>query len=363
MDRFIYEAAPARVIFGAGMLATLGDELDRLGFKRALVLSTPEQRELAQRVHDSLDTRAVGLFDGAVMHVPVEVAKAAGQVADSLQADCTVAIGGGSTIGLGKAIALRSKRPVIAVPTTFAGSEMTAVWGLTENGVKTTGRDAAVLPRAVIYDSILLASLPTAMAGVSGMNAIAHCVEALYAIDANPVISLFAEQGIVALAEALPQLAEGKPLLRPGALARAQYGCWMAGMSLNGTSMALHHKLCHTLGGSLNLPHAQTHTVILPYATAYNANAAPEAMHRIALALGPFGRQGAARGLHELARAIGAPTSLAELGVARAALPKVAELATRAPYPNPRAVERDAILALLEQALTGEPPAADPLDD
>ncbi|MEZ5658034.1 MAG: maleylacetate reductase [Burkholderiaceae bacterium] len=362
MERFTYEAAAARVVFGAGMLANLAEELDRLGMKRALVLSTPEQRELAERVSSSLGERAAGLFDGAVMHVPVEVADKAGEIADALQADCTVAIGGGSTIGLGKAIALRSKRPVVAVPTTFAGSEMTSVWGLTENGVKTTGRDPAVLPRVVIYDSILLASLPVAMAGVSGMNAIAHCVEALYAVDANPVISLFAEQGIMALAEALPQLVEGKPMLRPGALSRAQYGCWMAGMSLNGAAMALHHKLCHTLGGSLNLPHAQTHTVILPYATAYNANAASDAMHRIATALGPFGRPGAARGLHDLARAIGAPTSLAELGVSREALPHIADLAVRAPYPNPRPIERDAILELLEQALAGIPPEADPLD-
>lgn len=361
MERFVYDAAAVRVVFGAGSLANLADEIDRLGCSRALILCTPGRAGFARRVAASLGTRVAGVHAEAVMHVPVEVAEAAGEAARRANADCTVAIGGGSAVGLGKAIALRTGLPQIAVPTTFAGSEMTAVWGQTENGVKRTGRDPRVLPRTVIYDSILLASLPDAIAAPSGMNALAHCIEALYAVDTNPVVSLFAEDGIRALAQGLPEIASGKPLLRPGALARAQYGCWMASMALNGASVALHHKLCHTLGGALDLPHAETHSAVLPYATAFNADAAPEAMRRAALALGAFGTEGAARGLHALATAIGAPTSLRALGVARDRLPAIADLATRAPYPNPRPVDRDALLELLEQAWQGDPPAADPL--
>ena len=358
MERFVYEAAPARVVFGAGSLSETGAEIDRLGCSRALVLSTPGRHALAARGAEDIGARAAGVYAKAVMHVPVEVAEAACEAADALGADCLIAIGGGSAVGLGKAIALRSGRPVIAVPTTFAGSEMTAVWGQTENGLKRTGRDPKVLPRTVIYDSVLLASLPMSIAAPSAMNALAHCVEALYAVDTNPVVSLMAEEGIRAIVRSLPDLASGKPLLRPGALERAQYGCWMASMALNGASVALHHKLCHTLGGTLNLPHAQTHSIVLPHATAYNANAAPEAMDRIAAALGEYGEEGAAIGLQRFARAIGAPTALRELQAPRERMREIAQIAVANPYPNPRELELEAIVELLKRACLADAPPA-----
>ncbi|MEZ5740168.1 MAG: maleylacetate reductase [Burkholderiaceae bacterium] len=351
-------AAPARRVRSRPALQPAG-RAGSLGARRALVLCTPEQAALAAQVAGQLGTRCAGVFDKAVMHVPIEIAHQARELATRLGADCCVAIGGGSTIGLGKAIALTSGLPVLAVPTTFAGSEMTAVWGLTEAGVKKTGRDPRVLPRTVIYDVQLLATLPAAIAVPSGINAIAHCVEALYAVDGNPVIALIAEEGIRALAASLPSIgaASGAPIPE-AVLGQAFYGAWLAGMSLNGSSMALHHKLCHTLGGTLNLPHAQTHTVVLPHAVAYNQSHAPDAMRRISRALGEYGSQGAARGLFRLAKAAGAPTSLAELGVSRAALPGIADLAVSNAYPNPRPIEREALLALLGQALEGIEPAA-----
>lgn len=287
---FVYTGFPARVVFGDGALAAIPAELERLGARRALVLCTPEQRDAAERVAAQLGDRATGIHDRAVMHVPIETATAARDEAARLGADCCVAVGGGSTVGLGKAIALTAGLPIVAVPSTFAGSEMTAIWGLTEAGVKKTGRDPKVLPRAVIYDPAMVDTLPRQVAGPSGMNAIAHCVEALYAVDANPIVSMIAEEGIRALAASLPDVVDANVTgeRRRAALGLAQYGAWLAGTALNGVSMAIHHKLCHTLGGTFNLAHAQTHSAVLPYATAYNREAAPQAMQRIRRALGRF---------------------------------------------------------------------------
>src|SRR5271154_4701486 len=199
MLSFAFDMLPSRVVFGVGCLDKLPEEIGRLGAHRALVLSTPEQRKEGQQIVDRLGARAVGLFDQAVMHVPIEIAEQAREQAEALGADCCVAVGGGSTTGLAKAIALVSSLPILAIPTTYAGSEMTPIWGLTESGLKKTGRDTRVLPRTVIYDPVLTLTMPPMLSATSGMNAIAHCVEALYAEDANPIISLMAEEGIRAL--------------------------------------------------------------------------------------------------------------------------------------------------------------------
>ncbi len=354
MNPFVYVSHPGRVVFGAGVLDQLGAEVQALGATRALVLCTPEQRATAEDVAARLGGRSAGVFAEAVMHVPVETAHAAREVARAVGADCCIAVGGGSTTGLGKAIALTSSLPIIAVPTTFAGSEMTAIWGLTEGGVKKTGRDPRVLPRTVLYDPTLLVSLPAAIAGPSGMNAIAHCVEALYAVDANPIISMIAEEGIRALAASLPRVVSAPDDV--AARGDALYGAWLAGTALNGVAMAIHHKLCHTLGGTFNLSHADTHTVVLPYATAYNRDAAPEAMLRIRRALGAFDTGDAAGGLLALAKAVGARTTLQAIGMPRDGLDRAADLAVQNPYFNPRPIERAAIRDLLERAWTGAAP-------
>lgn len=348
---FVYVANPSRVVFGAGALAQLGAEIERLGARRALVLSTPEQAGAAERVARMLGERAAGVFPQAVMHVPIETARAARDEAARLDADCAVAIGGGSTTGLGKAIALDSGLPILAIPTTYAGSEMTPIWGLTEGGVKKTGRDARVLPRTVIYDPELTHSLPPGLSVTSGLNAIAHAAEGLYAHDGNPITALMAEEGIRALAAALPMLVHAPQDAE--ARAQALYGAWLCGSVLGQVAMGLHHKLCHTLGGSFNLPHAEVHTVILPHALAYNAPAAPQAMARIARALGAGP---APRALFELATRCGAPTSLAALGMPAEGLDRAADLAAATPYPNPRPLERAALRQLLQRAFDGQSP-------
>lgn len=352
MSAFVYTAQPARVVFGAGSLQHLEREIGLLGAQRALVLCTPEQRATAEVVAQRLGERAAGIFDRAVMHVPLETAREAREVARALGADCAVAVGGGSTTGLGKAIALDSGLPILAIPTTYAGSEMTPIYGLTEGGVKKTGRDARVLPRTVIYDPGLTLSLPVGLSITSAMNAIAHAAEGLYAVDGNPIMSLMAEEGIRALGTAIPALhANGRDIEARG---QALYGAWLCGTVLGHVGMALHHKLCHTLGGSFNLPHAEVHTVVLPHALAYNAEAAPQAMARIARALGA---QSAPAAVFDLAQRHGAPVALRDLGLAATDLDRAADLACANPYPNPRPLERGPLRELLQRAYEGTRPS------
>lgn len=350
---FVFSAQPSRVVFGAGSLGQLVREVESLGARRALVLCTPQQTAIAERVAQLLGPLSAGVFDGAQMHVPVENARRAREHALAVGADCAVAIGGGSTVGLGKAIALESSLPILAIPTTYAGSEMTPIYGITEAGLKKTGRDLRVLPRTVLYDPELSVGLPVGMSVVSGVNAMAHAAEGLYARDGNPVMSLMAEEGLRAVANGLRRIVRA-PTDLP-ARSECLYGAWLCGSVLGHVGMALHHKLCHTLGGSFNLPHAETHTVVLAHALAYNAPAAPEAMQRIARAIGRDDGDAAA-GVFELAQELGAPTSLKSLGMPEEGLARVVDLALANPYWNPRPLERDALAALLHDAWSGARP-------
>jgi alcohol dehydrogenase class IV len=351
MRPFVYDKPAIRVIFGAGVLDRLAGEVQRLLAKRALVLTTPGQSRLAADAAGRLGDLTAGVYAKAVMHVPIEIARAARDEAKRLQADCCVAVGGGSTIGLAKAIALELGLPIVAVPTTYAGSEMTPIYGVTEEGLKRTGRDSKVLPRTVIYDPALTVSLPPKMAGPSGMNALAHCVEALYAEDANPIVTLVAAEGIRVLARSLPAVV--REPANVDVRAEALYGAWLAGAALGATRMSIHHKLCHTLGGTFNLPHAQVHSVILPHAVAFNREAAGDAMRIAAQALGVGD---AAQGVYDLAIRLGAPTALKDIGMPRDGLDRAAKLATESSYPNPRPIEYDGVRQLLENAYHGVRP-------
>lgn len=353
MTPFTFTSDPVRVLFGRGTLDRVADEVKRLGCSKALVLSTPQQKADATKLSAKLGNLCAGMFNEATMHTPTDVTERAVRFAREVGADCTVALGGGSTTGLGKAIALRTDLPQIVIPTTYAGSEATAIIGETKEGVKVTQRTLKVLPEVIVYDVDLNMTLPPAMTATSGINAIAHAVEALYAQDRNPVTSLMAEEGIRALARSLPVIVK-----EPGnveARSDALYGAWLCGTCLNAVGMALHHKLCHTLGGSFDLPHAETHTVVLPHATAYNAEAAPVAMKKIAAALGA---EDAARGLHDLAKRLGAPTSLAAIGMKVDGIDKAADIAVKNPYWNPRPIDRAGIHRLIDNAFHGRAPGS-----
>ncbi len=348
---FIYQTAPVRVRFGAGTLRHVGDEIAAMGATRALILSTPFQQDDATQLAATLGQRAAGVFAEARMHTPVDVTVRALQAFADCGADCLVSLGGGSTIGLGKAIAWRNDAPHLVVATTYAGSEVTDILGETESGVKTTRRDPRIRPEAVIYDPELTLGLPVAMSVASGLNAVAHAVEGLYATDANPVTSLMAVEGIAALQKALPAICRDPADL--SARCDALYGSWLCGTVLGAVAMALHHKLCHTLGGALDLPHAETHAILLPHTAAFNAVAAADALRPAADLFG--GDLGG--GLYDLSKALGAPMALKDLGVSEAALVRTAELAVKNPYANPRDVTREGILALLQAAWSGDRPA------
>lgn len=359
MNGFVYQSLPMRVRFGAGEVGRLDRELAQLGLGRVLVLSTPEQRELAEQVASSLDGRTdgrtVGTFTEARMHVPVDTADRARREARRLGADGCVAVGGGSAVGLGKAIALEEGLPVVAVPTTYAGSEMTPIWGLTADGEKRTGRDPRVLPTSVVYDPDLTHTLPVELSVTSGVNAMAHAVEALYAPDSSPIVSLMAEEGVRALVAALPKIVVDPQAA--DARSSALYGAWLCGACLGATTMSLHHKICHTLGGALDLPHAASHTVVLPHALAYNQGFAPQARAALGRALGGTGDHPAGE-LWALLRGWGAPTSLRELGMPRDAIATVVDATVAKPYANPRPVTAQGLTPLLERAWAGAEPAA-----
>ena len=352
---FIYQSPPSRVIFGLGSLDKAPEEIDRLGATRVLILTTPGRKQLGEDLAARLGAKSVGVFGRAVMHVPAETAEAGRAEAARLKADCYVAIGGGSATGLAKSITVLTGNPILAIPTTYSGSEMTPTWGLTERGIKTTTRDPRARPKTAIYDPALTTSMPALLSGTSGMNAMAHCVEALYSQEAHPITSLIAEEGIRALAKSLPLVVREPANMNARSL--AFYGAWLGGSSLGAVSMALHHKLCHILGGAFNLPHAETPTVLLPHVTAYNAAAAPEAMECIARALGAKGgTNSAAQGLYELETGMGAPLSLESIGMKREGLDHAADLAVKSPFYNPRQISKENIRTVLEDAFEGRHP-------
>ncbi|ASP83122.1 maleylacetate reductase [Sinorhizobium meliloti] len=351
MYPFTYNSRPARVIFGSGTVAQLPAEVERLGLKRVLVLSTAQQQGQAEALSASLGERSGGVFAGARMHTPTAVTDEATALVVEAAIDGFVAVGGGSTTGLAKALALRTDLPQIILPTTFAGSEMTPILGETRDGRKVTQSNTKILPEVVIYDVDLTLTMPVQLCVTSGINAAAHAVEALYAQDRNPVVSLMASAGVEALVSALPAIV-ANPDDRD-ARGKALYGAWLCGICLGSVGMALHHKLCHTLGGLFDLPHSETHTVILPHALRYNEAAAPEAIAALKSAMG---QADPARTFFDLAAGLGAPTALQDLGMPVEGIGEAVEQALENPYWNPRDLEKEALRALLVNAYRGAPP-------
>ena len=347
---FTYQGSAAHIVFGTGKSETAGDWVEKLGCKRALILSTPHQKMEAETLAGRLGPLAAGTFPGAVMHTPVDVTEEAMRAVASTGADCVVSLGGGSTTGLGKAIAYRTDLPQIVIPTTYAGSEVTPILGQTEGGLKTTVRDAKILPEVVIYDAALTTGLPVGLSVTSGLNAMAHAVEALYAQDRNPISILMAAEGLRAFHSALPEIVRS-----PGDLevrADGLYGAWLCGTVLGTVGMALHHKICHTLGGTFDTPHAETHAIMLPHTAGFNAQAVPDLLAPVADIFG--GSVGG--GLWDFAKSIGAPMALKELGLTEADLDKATAIAIENPYWNPRPIDAASIRALLQEAWEGRRP-------
>ncbi len=346
IEPFVHEQAATRVVFGIGKVAELAHELDNLDAKRALVIASRSGRDAADSALDALGERLAHLVVGVREHVPIDDVESAREVADRTDADCLIAIGGGSSIGLAKGVALERPGPIVAVATTYSGSEMTPLFGVTSQGRKRTGRATKVQPRVVLYDPALTTTLPQSVTASTGMNAIAHCVEALYAPDATPVSSLMAEEGLRRLAEGLPA-STGDPS-DLGARSTALYGAFLAGSALAATTMGLHHRICHVLGGTYGLPHGDANAVMLPHVARFNAAAAPRALGRVASALS---HGDAPAALEELRRRLEAPSSLTQLGMDADDLEEAARLSVDPPPANPRPVGRDDALAILRAAM------------
>ena len=362
MQPFTYDALPGRVVFGSGTArAALADEVSRLGASRLLLITTPRAEPLARELAAPLGGRLVGVFTGVRPHVPAGTAEAARQQAAQTGADAVLSIGGGSATGTAKAVALRTGLPVIAIPTTYAGSEVTPVWGLTEGERKTTGTDPRVLPRVVLYDPELTQSLPAGLTAASGLNALAHCVEAFWAPGRNPVTALAAEEGIRALARALPVVVKDGANL--DARSDLLYGAYLAGTAFAAAGSGLHHKICHVLGGRYGLPHAQTHAIVLPYVLACNAPGAPDAAARIgralaagdpALAAAVLDGAGPAAAVQALAARLGIPGGLRDIGLREDQISEAAQLiAPAVPADNPGPAGAAELRTLLGAAWAG----------
>ena len=362
--RFEHTTLGQRVVFGSGnSTAALAAEARRLGATRVMTIASASQRDVATQVCRDVDVRH--RFDRVAQHVPVEIAQAARAAAGDHDIDLLVAVGGGSTTGLAKAVALTTGITIVAIPTTYAGSEATNVWGITDERTKTTGVDDRVLPATVIYDASLTRSLPVDLSVASGLNGVAHCVDSLWAPGADPINQALALEGIRALAQALPGIFAAPDDL--DAREQALYGCYLAAVSFASAGSGLHHKICHVLGGTFGLPHAQTHAIVLPHVLAFNAPAVPDLAARLSTALGARlstdddPAAAAVTTLTRLTDDLDAPHRLADIGLTPQ---DIQEAATRilaaAPPSNPTPVTQDRIIALLTDALTGRPPRSHP---
>lgn len=342
-----YEALPSRVVFGAGAVASVAAEVDRFGASRVVLIDGLFNDALRARIEADLAGRHAGTITEVAQHVPAEVAARALAQTRAVNADGLVALGGGSATGLAKAIALETGVPILAIPTTYAGSEMTPIWGITAAGRKTTGSDPRVLPRTVVYDPELVLSLPLRVGAASGMNAMAHCVEALWTPAANPVTDAVAGDGMARLARGLRATNANPEDLE--ARAETLRGAWLAGTALAVGGTGLHHKLCHVLGGSFGLPHADVHAAVLPWVVDYYRDAAPAALARIAAALDA---DDAVAGLQDLAHGLGLGGGLAGLGLLEAALDEAAAQAIEVAPQTPKPIDRAGIREILGNAFT-----------
>lgn len=374
LGEFAHERLPGRVVFGPGSVAGVPDEVEALGCQRALVIAAGSVAEVGKQVVDALGTRAAGRFDRVEQHVPESLAAEARQVAERRQADSLVSVGGGSATGLAKAVAVELDLSIVAVPTTYAGSEATPVYGVTGER-KRTSRDLTALPRTVVYDPALTTGLPPRPTAASGFNALAHAVTALCAPAGDPAASprapagdpaapagdpiaaLYAEEAVGRLAGALPTAVR-----RPDALdARGDllYGAYLAASGLAAVGTGLHHRLCHALGGRCRLVHAEVHALLLPYTVAADETLTADGRQRLARALGA---DDPVDGLRALAGEVGLPDSLAAIGTPADELDTVAaDAAAAVPRGHPHAGDQPWFRALLDDAYAGRAPRDHPV--
>lgn len=350
---FAHDTLGQRLLFGSGKAAqNVAEEVSRLGAKKVMLIAAPFEAEIAKAVTAGISVKLT--YDNVVMHVPIEKAEDARRVATENDIDLLICVGGGSTTGLAKAVAMTTGIPIVAVATTYAGSEATNVWGLTEAARKTTGVDNKVLPVTVVYDAELTYSLPVEMSVASGMNALAHCVDSMWAPRADPINQALAAEGIRALSSGLPLITKNQTDEK--GREEALYGAYLSAVSFASAGSGMHHKICHVLGGTYNLPHAQTHATVLPYVLAFNAPYAPDANARIAAA---FGASSGLEGLNSLRAALDAPKALKDYGFEEANIAEAVSIALPLiPESNPRKATVENLTELLHAAWAGTTPTS-----
>jgi maleylacetate reductase len=350
---FARTSLPGRIVFGQGSLDRITSELDGRGFQRVMLIVASYDAPLAERGRRTLGQRVALDWNEIKQHVPGDLAERATSAAVAADADVLVAIGGGSTTGLGKAVAVTTGLPLAVVPTTYAGSEMTPIYGLTSHNEKKTARDPAALPQIVIYDPQLLTTLPATVVGPSALNALAHCAEALWASNADPITDVLALDGARRLHRHLPRAYATTDVAARGQVLIA--AC-LAGIALGTVGTSLHHALCHLLGGMFDAPHAEAHAIVLPYAVSYLQPAVPDAALRLAEAMDTEPAS-LARHIWSLAQAVGTPRGLQAIGITEQQIELAATAAVAKNLASPRPLEHDALYTMLHAAWTGEPPA------
>ena len=346
-----FNATPARVIFGAGSSATVRDEVIHLDRRRALVVSTPGRKAMAEQVAARLGDRAIGILPKAISQVPIELAREGRAAAREAGADCIIAIGGGASIGLAKGISLELALPIINIPTTYSGSEMTAFCGITINGVKIMHESRNMLAHTVIYDPELSMGLSPHNSAASALNALAHCVDGIYVTSSTPIHQLAAIEGARVVVNGVRGVWNNPSSIE--ARSELLYGAYLAGAALAG-GFALQHGLAHTLGGSYKVPHGNAHAVSLPYVTAYNTAFAQEGVGAVARSLSTDNLAGT---IHDLLRELELPVKLPDVGIERKELERVAKITVDTDNGlNPGPLTFEAVHGIVEAAFAGERP-------
>ncbi|OBR02972.1 iron-containing alcohol dehydrogenase [Colletotrichum higginsianum IMI 349063] len=362
INPFVFGITTPKVFFGPGTVKELSGELRARGLSKPLIICSPSRASLARRIRNGLSEAGftdVEILDTAKVHNPSDIIGPAVRRAEDR--DVLVSVGGGSAVGLGKSVALRTGMPQVAIPTTYSGSEMTPIIGETKDGKKTSTTDPRILPKVVIYDVELTMDLPAKVAAPSGINAMAHSFEALYSRQASPLTDHFALESIRALSGALPAIVSNPSSVE--ARTSALYGAFLAGMMATATGIALQHKLAHAAGGTLGLPHAETHSIFLPHSIAYNAQSfSGDIRARLSSALAQStedSAEGIVAGLNELLRLLEIPVGLKNIGMQEADIDRVADIASETPYWNPRPLEKTKIREIIRRAWAGEQARAD----
>ncbi len=348
-ENFEFKSLPRQVYFGKGKIEKLTELLT--DYQKAFVVVEEKQEEQINQLEASVGTDKVVRFMEVSQHVPQDLVLKARQSLEENEADVLVAIGGGSAIGLVKALALDNGLPIIAVPTSFAGSEMTDIWGISDQGKKTTGRDLKVLPGHVIYDSDITISLPPKFAAMSAMNAMAHLMEAAYAVDINPVTYTEVIYGIKQMMIGMHVMAKEKRLTNSSNNLFLM-GAFIGGKALSEVSMSIHHKAAHVLGGSFGLHHAKVHTVMQAYVLELLwpslVNKVKEDIKKSMMHPYP------PAALKEAAMAMDLPHTLREIGFREEDIERAADIMMEKPYEAPTEVTKDMLVKLLTNAYNGK---------